>query len=141
MRPFFSSDGAVGVTVEAAQGRPAAAPCTLGFGAGGRRKVAGWAMRVGWAGRKAEAQWEGEGKSAGKKKETLGRKAGWAESDGENSFPNKIWFFNILRLWKFAQGDLGGILTWGFFLNSSRLFKDFRKIKYVMPCYASLGKN
>jgi hypothetical protein len=54
--------------VEAVRGRSAAASCALGFGAGGRRKVAGWAVRVGWAGRKAEAQWEGEGKSAGKKK-------------------------------------------------------------------------
>jgi hypothetical protein len=26
------------------------------------------------------------------------------------------------------------------FLNSSRLLKDFRKIKYAMPCYAPLGK-
>jgi hypothetical protein len=47
---------------------------------------------------------------------------------------------NIPRLWKFAQGDLGGILTWGFFLNSPRLLKDFRKIKYAMPCDATLGK-
>jgi hypothetical protein len=77
--------------VEAARGRPVAAPCALSFGAGGRRKVAGWAVRVGWAGRKGEAQWEGEGKSAGKKKR-LGRKAGWAESDGENSFLNKLHF-------------------------------------------------
>jgi hypothetical protein len=44
-------------------------------------------------------------------------------------------------LWKFAQGDLGGILTWGFFLNSLGLLKDFRKIKYAMTCYATLGKN
>jgi hypothetical protein len=28
---------------------------------------------------------------------------------------------NLTRLWKFAQGYLGGILRWGFFLNSSRL--------------------
>jgi hypothetical protein len=70
MRLFFSSGGGVGATVEAARGRPAAAPCTPGFGAGGRRKVAGWAVRVGWAGWKAKAQWEGEGKSAGKKKKT-----------------------------------------------------------------------
>jgi hypothetical protein len=34
---------------------------------------------------------------------------------------------NIPRLWKFV-GDLGGILIWGFFLNSSRLLMDFRKI-------------
>jgi hypothetical protein len=25
---------------------------------------------------------------------------------------------------------------WGFLLNSSRLFMDFRKIKYAMPCNA-----
>jgi hypothetical protein len=48
---------------------------------------------------------------------------------------------NIPRLWKFVQGDLGGILTWGFFLNSSRLLKDFRKMKYAMLCYATLGKT
>jgi hypothetical protein len=40
----------------------------------------------------------------------------------------KIGFLNLPRLWKFAQGDLGGILTLVFFLNSSRLLMDFRKI-------------
>jgi hypothetical protein len=45
-----------------------------------------------------------------------------------NSFWNKIGFLNLQRLWKFVQGDLGRILMWGFFLNSSRIFKDFRKI-------------
>jgi hypothetical protein len=40
----------------------------------------------------------------------------------------KIGFLNLPRLWKFVEGHLGGILTWGFFLNSSRLLKDFRKI-------------
>jgi hypothetical protein len=58
----------------------------------------------------------------------------------EKWFLNKIWFLNIPRVWKFAQGGLGGILTWGFFLNSSGLLKDFRKIKYAMPCYATLDK-
>jgi hypothetical protein len=29
---------------------------------------------------------------------------------------------------------------WGFFLNSSRLFKDLKKIKYVMPCNASYAR-
>jgi hypothetical protein len=53
----------------------------------------------------------------------------------------KIKFLNIPRLWKFARGDLGGILTWGFFLNSSRLLKYFRKMKYATPRYATLGKN
>jgi hypothetical protein len=47
---------------------------------------------------------------------------------------------NIPRLWKFIGGDLGGILTWGFFLKSSRLFKYFRKMKYAMSCFATLGK-
>jgi hypothetical protein len=35
---------------------------------------------------------------------------------------------NIQRLWKFVGGYLGGILIWGFFINSSGLLKDFRKI-------------
>jgi hypothetical protein len=43
-------------------------------------------------------------------------------------FELKIWFLNLSRLWKFVEGDLGGILAWGIFLNSSRLLKDFRKI-------------
>jgi hypothetical protein len=58
----------------------------------------------------------------------------------EKLFPNKFEFSNIQRLWKFAQGDLGEILTSGFFLNSSSLIKDYRKIKYAMPCYATIGK-
>jgi hypothetical protein len=90
-----------------------------------------------WAGQEAEAQWRGEGKLAGwEKKEWVvaGPKA------EENYFRIKFGFLNIQRLWKFAHGDLGGILTWGFFLNSPRLLKDFRKMKYAMPCYATLGK-
>jgi hypothetical protein len=55
MRPFFSSGGGVEATVEATRSRPVAAPCALGLDAGGRRKVADWAVLVGWAGRKAEA--------------------------------------------------------------------------------------
>jgi hypothetical protein len=55
----------------------------------------------------------------------------------EKSFQNKNWILNILGLWKFIQGDLGGILIWGFFLNSCRLLKDFRKILYAMPCNAT----
>jgi hypothetical protein len=39
-----------------------------------------------------------------------------------------------LKSWKIPfrikQGDLGGILRWGF-------TKDFRKIQYAMPCNAS----
>jgi hypothetical protein len=88
MRPFFSSGGGVGATMEAARGRPAVAPCALGFGAGGRRKVAGWAERVGWAGRPRPSGNGRENRSV--KKKRRGRKAGWAESDGKNSFLNKI---------------------------------------------------
>jgi hypothetical protein len=67
------------------------------------------------------------------------KKAGWllgclGGKLKEKSFRHKIWVLNILGLWKFIQGDLGGILIWGFFLNSSRLLKDFRKILYAMPC-------
>jgi hypothetical protein len=81
---------------------------------GRRKKTAGWAVRVSWAGREAEAQWEGGGDGWLKRKGNgpwLGRKAGWAESDGKIPFRIKIKFLNIPRLWKFAQGDLGGILT------------------------------
>jgi hypothetical protein len=58
---------------------------------------------------------------------------GWLGQLGQklkrNFFQNKNWiFFNLPKLWKFVQGDLGGILMWEFFLNSSRLLKDFRKI-------------
>jgi hypothetical protein len=40
---------------------------------------------------------------------------------------------NIPRIWKFAQGDLGGILTWGFsqiLLGSSSILE-----KWNMPCH------
>jgi hypothetical protein len=46
----------------------------------------------------------------------------------------------LQRLWKFVHGYLGGILMWGFFLNSSRFFNDFRKIKHAMPCNASYAR-
>jgi hypothetical protein len=46
---------------------------------------------------------------------------------------------NIPRLWKFIR-DIRGILRWRFFLNSSRLFKDFRKIEYAMPWNASYAR-
>jgi hypothetical protein len=62
--------------------------------------------------------------------------AGWAGSATgpvvpkveEDFFSDKIEFLNLPRLWKFVEGDLGGILRWGFILNSSWLLKDFRKI-------------
>jgi hypothetical protein len=43
----------------------------------------------------------------------------------KNHFKIKIVFLNLPWLWKFVQGDIGRILTQRFFLNSSRLLKDF----------------
>jgi hypothetical protein len=44
--------------------------------------------QAGWAGREAEAQWEegGCGRKKNKNGPWLGRKAGWAGSDGKNFF-------------------------------------------------------
>jgi hypothetical protein len=63
----------------------------------------------------------------------LGRRPGGPQGPpgrkyGKRISELKIGFLNLPRLWNFVEGDLGGILTWGFFLNSSRLLKDFRKI-------------
>jgi hypothetical protein len=77
------------------------------------------------------------------RREEVGR--GWAgkrirEEAGPKSRKRiselKFGFFKFTKAWKFAQEDLGGILTWGFFLNSSRLLKDFRKniICHAMEC-------
>jgi hypothetical protein len=56
-----------------------------------------------------------------------GRKAKWAGWLAGTKYEG-FGLLNIPRLWKFVQGDLGGILIWGFFLNSSRLPQNFRKI-------------
>jgi hypothetical protein len=40
--------------------------------------------------------------------------AGWAEIRREFLFQIKAGLLNIARLCKFVQGDLGGILIWGF---------------------------
>jgi hypothetical protein len=58
----------------------------------------------------------------------VGRKVCRAEIKRKRISELKIGFLNLPRLWRFVERDLGGILTWGFFLNSSRLLKDFRKI-------------
>jgi hypothetical protein len=41
--------------------------------------------------------------------------AGPVGPEAEKILLEKIGFFNLPRLWKFAQGDLGGILIQGFF--------------------------
>jgi hypothetical protein len=80
--------------------------------------------------------------------------AGWPKAKAQAAGPKpklgpiqEIKPFQILfgiqifgKVWKSAQGDLEGILTWGFFLKSSRLSKYFRKMKYATPWYATLGK-
>jgi hypothetical protein len=50
--------------------------------------------------------------------------AGWAEIRRENLFGKNV-LLNLPKLWKYIQVDSGGILMWGFFLNSSRILKDF----------------
>jgi hypothetical protein len=54
--------------------------------------------------------------------------ADWAKSCRKFPFGIKVGLLNLPRLLKFVKGDLGGILMWGFFLNSSRFLRDFRKI-------------
>jgi hypothetical protein len=74
--------------VEAARGRPAAAPCAPDVGAGGgRRWPVGSCGRLGRPGGRGPV---GEGRENRSAEKILGRKAGWAESDRENSFLNKI---------------------------------------------------
>jgi hypothetical protein len=52
----------------------------------------------------------------GQKAEQASGVAGPTGPDVEkNPFRIKIGFLNLQRLWKFVQGDLGGILMWGFF--------------------------
>jgi hypothetical protein len=78
----------------------------------------GWAVWAGegWVGR--------QGKAGG-----VGRPAGPSGMNSEEEFfSNKNWILNLPRLGNFVEGDLGGILKRVFFLNSSRLLKDFRKI-------------
>jgi hypothetical protein len=59
---------------------------------------------------------------------TAGPKIGAGPNSSNKFISIFIWNSNFWQLWKFVQGDLEGILTWEFFLNSSRLLKDFRKI-------------
>jgi hypothetical protein len=78
-----------------------------------------------------------------------GPKAGWVgwllgrlgQKSKEISFCNKNWIFEYSKaleicIRRFRMDFDVGI----FFLNSSRLLKDFRKIKYAMPCKASYAR-
>jgi hypothetical protein len=71
---FFPSGGGVRTTVEAARGRPAAAPCAPGVGAGGGRR---WPVGAyGGLGRPGGRGPVGEGRENRLVKKRLGRKAG-----------------------------------------------------------------
>jgi hypothetical protein len=76
--------------------------------------------RAGWLGRKGGGHGWAENRS-------------WANVQGIKSFRILfgIWIFG--KLWKFVQVDLEGILTWGFFLKSSRFSRNLRKMSNEMP--------
>jgi hypothetical protein len=98
-----------------------------------RSRWLGWAREEGEGGSAWWASspcWATQGQMDGWLLGRLGRKL------KEKSFQNKNWILNILGLWKFIQWDLWGILIWGFFLSSSRLLKDDRKILYLISCNA-----
>jgi hypothetical protein len=67
--------------------------------------------RAGWAGRDGFDLRGWCGWWAGWARGRAGRKVGRAESKEKKNFQIKIGFLNLPRLWKFVEGDLGGILT------------------------------
>jgi hypothetical protein len=69
------------------------------------------------------ARWAGTRERGGGPR--LGRKPEMGQSSKRNSFRISIDFFEFGRTLKNCTRDLGEILTWGFFLKSSRLLKDF----------------
>jgi hypothetical protein len=76
----------------------------------------------------------GEGESG-----PVGEEGRWAKVQEIKSFQILfgIWIFG--KLWKFVQVDLEGILTWGFFLKSSRFSRNLRKMPNDVPLYATLA--
>jgi hypothetical protein len=61
--------------------------------------------------RVGRAAWAGLWALACGKREASGGRLGQRP---RKIFELEIGFWNLPRLWKFAQGKLGGILTWGF---------------------------
>jgi hypothetical protein len=55
----------------------------------------------------------------------------------ENYFQNKNWIFEYTKTLEICTRRFRRNFDMGIFLNSSRLVKDFRKIKYAMPYNAS----
>jgi hypothetical protein len=51
---------------------------------------------------------------------------GWIRGENSNKLEFEFQgFWNLARFEKILQGDLEGIRTWDFFVNSSRFLKDF----------------
>jgi hypothetical protein len=95
------------------------AACALCFGAGGGRRRSGGP----------------KGRMAGWLLGRLGRKL------KKNSFRNKNWIFEYTKALEICTRRFRRDFDVGiFFLNSSRLLKDFRKIKYAMPYNASYAR-
>jgi hypothetical protein len=64
-----------------------------------------------WAGRGGFDLRGQRGQRAGWARGRVGRKVGGAENKEKGISELKIRFLNLSRLWKFIEGDLGGILT------------------------------
>jgi hypothetical protein len=74
----------------------------------------------------------------GQKAEQVGRAIGpTSPKAGENSFWNKNKKFEFFKALEICTRRIRRNFDVGFLLNSSRILKDFRKIKYVMLCNAS----
>jgi hypothetical protein len=104
--------------------------------------VVGWAERARWAGREAETQWGGGKRSMEKKKRWAAArpKGRMGRKRRKNSFSNKNLIFEYTKALKICTRRFRRNFDMRIFLNSSRLLKYFRKMKYAMPCYATLGK-
>jgi hypothetical protein len=63
----------------------------------------------------------------------LGRNQRWAKVQEIKSFQILFGILILGKLWKFVQGDLVAILTWGFFLKSSTFSRNLRKMPNDMP--------
>jgi hypothetical protein len=67
--------------------------------------------RARWAGRGGFGLRGQRGQRAGWARGRVGCKVGRADVKEKGIFELKIGFLNLPRLWKFVEGDLGGILT------------------------------
>jgi hypothetical protein len=88
-------------------------PCSKGVNQKGKHisREDATDARAGWAGRVILACWDSA--ASGLAGPEAKRAAGWAgpKIRKKRNFQIKIGFLNLPRLWKFVEGDLGGILT------------------------------